>query len=175
MLQVLTEIADTRPSRREMLQTTACGFGHLALMGMFHVIANAGDSLRGGPSPLPHFAPRAKRVIFLFLHGGVSHIDTFDPKPALEKYDGQPLPFETPLQFAEVGNLMRSPWNFQNYGKSGLPVSDLFPHVGGMIDDICLIRSMHVEQVDHGGAILQLHTGSAVFTRPSLGPGSLTV
>ena len=82
---------------------------------------------------------------------------------------GKPLPFDTPLQFAEVGNLLQSPWKFQRYGQSGLPVSELFPHIGSVVDDISFIKSMHVEQVDHGGAILQLHTGSAVFTRPSLG------
>jgi hypothetical protein len=108
-------------------------------------------------------------VIFLFMHGGVSHIDTFDPKPRLTAMDGEPLPFETPLQFAQVGNLMRSPWQFRQYGASGLPVSELFPHIGSMVDDICFLRSMFVEQVDHGGAILQLHTGSAVFPRPSMG------
>jgi hypothetical protein len=108
-------------------------------------------------------------VIFLFLHGGVSHVDSFDPKPALDKYDGKDLPFERPLQFGPTGNLFKSPWKFKNYGESGLPASSLWPHVGSMVDDICFIRSMHVEQVDHGGAILQLHTGSAVFPRPSMG------
>ncbi len=157
------------PSRREILRKTACGFGHVALMGMFQQLAQAGSSPSEVSQPILHFAPRAKRVLFLFMHGGVSHIDSFDPKPQLEKFDGKPLPFERALQFAEVGNLMRSPWQFRNYGECGLPVSDLFPHIGSVIDDICLIRSMHVEQVDHGGAILQLHTGSAVFTRPSIG------
>ena len=155
-------------TRREMLRSTACGFGSVALMGMLQDIAQATAT---GSSAFPnlHFAPRAKQVIFLFLHGGVSHIDTFDPKPELDKRHGQPLPFDQALQFAEVGNLMRSPWKFRHYGECGLPVSDLFPNTGSVIDDLCLIRSMHVEQVDHGGAILQLHTGSAVFTRPSLG------
>ena len=159
-------------SRRSMLQRTACGFGHMALLGMLQRDTAAANSV-SSDNPLvpksPHFAPRAKNVIFLFMHGGVSHIDTFDPKPELERQHGKPLPFETPLQFAAVGNLMKSPWQFQRYGQSGLPVSDLFPQIGSVIDDICLVRSMHVEQVDHGGAILQLHTGSAVFTRPSVG------
>jgi hypothetical protein len=163
----------TEPSRRQLLQSTACGFGHVALMGMLN---GASQRLEAGavssgtqPLQMPHFAPRAKRVIFLFMHGGVSHVDTFDPKVQLDRMHGKPLPFETPLQFAAVGNLLKSPWKFRHYGKSGLPVSDLFPQVGSVIDEICLIRSMHAEQVDHGGAILQLHTGSAVFTRPSLG------
>ncbi|MCH2129166.1 MAG: DUF1501 domain-containing protein [Pirellulaceae bacterium] len=150
----------TTVTRRELLRRTACGFGNVALMGLLARMAQGNNS---------HFRPRAKQVIFLFMHGGVSHIDSFDPKPELEKYDGQPLPYDTPLQFAEVGNLMKSPWKFRRYGQSGLPVSDLFPQIGDVIDDICLVRSMHVEQVDHGGAILQLHTGSAVFTRPSMG------
>lgn len=160
--------ASLLPSRREMLQSTACGFGGVALMGMLGDVARAATTDHG-KFARPNFAPGAKRVIFLFLHGGVSHIDTFDPKPELAKRHGQPLPFDQALQFAEVGNLLRSPWRFRNYGESGLPISDLFPHIGSVIDDICLIRSMYVEQVDHGGAILQLHTGSAVFTRPSLG------
>ncbi|MEO2046849.1 MAG: DUF1501 domain-containing protein [Pirellulales bacterium] len=156
-------------SRRQLLSKVACGFGNVALLGMLDRAADTSASANTLQSSNTHHRPRAKNVIFLFMHGGVSHIDTFDPKPQLAKYDGQPLPFSTPLQFAEVGNLMRSPWKFNHYGESGLPVSDLFPQVGSMIDDICLIRSMHVEQVDHGGAILQLHTGSAVFTRPSMG------
>jgi hypothetical protein len=163
------------PSRRKLLRTAACGFGHVALLGMLQGVSAAMAStdsaaLRNpsGSAP-PHFLPRAKRVIFLFMHGGVSHVDTFDPKPKLIELNGQPLPFDTPLQFNQVGNLMRSPWQFKQYGQSGLPVSDLFPHVGAMVDDICFVRSMFAEQVDHGGAILQLHTGSAVFARPSMG------
>lgn len=160
-------------SRRSMLQASACGFGHTALMAMLQETVRAGESA-ATESPLavkaPHFKPRAKQVIFLFMHGGVSHVDTFDPKPKLDEMHGQPLPFKQPLQFSsDLRNLLKSPWNFQQYGKSGLPVSDLFPHIAQQIDDICLVRSMKVEQVDHGGAILQLHTGSAVFPRPSLG------
>ena len=154
-------------TRRGLLRRVACGFGHTALLGMLGQVARA--TTGAVPGGGPHYRARAKNVIFLFMHGGVSHIDSFDPKPELDKYDGQPLPFTTPLQFAQVGNLMKSPWKFRPYGESGLPVSDLFPHIGSVIDDICQIRSMHVEQVDHGGAILQLHTGSAVFPRPSMG------
>jgi hypothetical protein len=163
------------PSRRQMLRTAACGFGHVALVGLLQNLSHAMGAATPLSSPkstrmaAPHFAPRAKQVIFLFMHGGVSHVDTFDPKPKLTAMDGQKLPFDTPLQFAQVGNLMRSPWRFSQYGQSGLPASELFPHVGSMVDDICFIRSMFVEQVDHGGAILQLHTGSSVFPRPSMG------
>lgn len=159
-------------SRREALRRTACGFGHVALLGMLQGEAESQASVAGS-NPLlprePHFSPRAKRVIFFFLHGGVSHVDTFDPKPQLIKNHDKPFPFEKPLQFAGTGNLMKSPWEFRQYGESGLPVSDLFPHVATMVDEISFIRSMHVEQVDHGGAVLQLHTGSAVFPRPSVG------
>ncbi|MGE3241719.1 MAG: DUF1501 domain-containing protein [Pirellulales bacterium] len=163
--------AGERLSRRQLLRSAACGFGHVALLGM---LQNTASQLQAAQTPatllgMPHFAPRAKRVIFLFMHGGVSHLDTFDPKPQLTKMDGKPLPFDTPLQFNQVGNLMRSPWTFRQYGQSGLPVSDLFPHVGSVVDDLCIVRSMFAEQVDHGGAILQLHTGSAVFPRPSMG------
>ena len=163
-----------QPSRRDLLRNSACGFGHVALLGLLHSEACAErPSVGGRMNPLspkrPQFAPKAKNVIFLFMHGGVSHIDTFDPKPELEKQHGKPLPFKTPLQFAAVGNLMKSPWKFKRYGESGMSVSELFPNIGSVVDDLCFVRSMHVEQVDHGGAILQLHTGSAVFTRPSVG------
>ena len=159
-------------SRREALRRTACGFGHVALLGLLHG-ENQSRGAVADVNPLlprqPHYTPKAKRVIFFFLHGGVSHIDTFDPKPELTRDHEKPLPFDKPLQFGGTGNLMKSPWEFRNYGESGLPVSDLFPHVGSMVDDISFVRSMHVEQVDHGGAVLQLHTGSAVFPRPSVG------
>lgn len=160
-------------TRRQLLQRTACGFGHTAMLALLHEQAEADSSQTAGV-PLaakpPHFAPRAKKIIFLFLHGGVSHVDTFDPKPELDKRHGEPLPFKQQLQFAgQLGNLLRSPWKFQQHGKSGLPVSELFPQIATCIDDVCFVRSMKVEQVDHGGAILQLHTGSAVFPRPSVG------
>ena len=160
-------------SRRNWLQATACGFGHTALLAMLHQQAGGRDTAVSASPLTPkqsHFPPRAKNVIFLFLHGGVSHVDTFDPKPLLDKMDGKPLPFKQGLQFAgDLGNLLRAPWKFKNHGESGLPVSALFPHISTCIDDLCVIRSMKVEQVDHGGAILQLHTGSAVFPRPSVG------
>ena len=170
----LPRVTEAALSRRQLLRRTACGFGHVALLAMFEQCsaALAGDDSRLTNSLAlhpPQYAGKAKRIIFLFMHGGVSHIDTFDPKPKLDEMDGKPLPFQAPRQFAETGNLMRSPWQFHRCGESGLAVSTLFPQVGSVIDDICLIRSMHVEQVDHGGAILQLHTGSAVFPRPSLG------
>ena len=119
----------------------------------------------------PHFPAKAKRVIFLFMHGGPSHLDTFDPKPRLIQDHGKPLPFKRPLTFAEgsTGNLLKSPWEFRQHGQSGIPISSLFPHLSKHADDLCIIRSMVGDSVAHGGATLQLHTGSNTFTRPSMG------
>jgi hypothetical protein len=121
------------------------------------------------------FPARAKRVIFLFMHGGPSSIDTFDPKPYLDANDGKPLPIKQPLTFAaKTGGLMKSPWKFKNCGQSGLPISDLFPNIRECADDLCVVRSMVGEGVDHGAALLQTFTGTFTFTRPSVGPGCFT-
>ena len=147
-------------SRREALRQSARGFGFLAFA----------DLLRGSDAPAPHFAPRAKRVIFLFMKGGPSHLDTFDPKPLLDRDHGKPYPGTRPrVTFAKTGNLLRSPWKFKQHGQSGIPVSELFPHVAGCVDDLCLIHSLHGTNPAHGGAVLKLHTGSDNFVRPSLG------
>ncbi len=119
---------------------------------------------------LPMFPARAKRVIFLFMKGGPSQVDTFDPKPLLTRDDGKPLPFDKPrVQFAATGNLLKSPWSFQQYGESGVWVSELFPHVAKHVDDLCLVHSLHGTNAAHGGALLKLHTGSDNFVRPSMG------
>jgi hypothetical protein len=118
----------------------------------------------------PHFMPRAKRIVFLFMKGGPSHIDTFDPKPQLDRDDGKAPPFALPeVTFAQTGNLLRSPWKFHQHGESGLPVSELFPHVARHVDDLCILRSVHGTNPAHGGAALKLHTGSDQFVRPSMG------
>jgi hypothetical protein len=155
-------------SRRALLRQTACGFGTVALASLLHAEAQRKNPLAVRQ---PHFPPRAKRVIFLFMHGGPSSIDTFDYKPKLAEYDGKPLPFKRPLTFAEgdVGNLMKSPWQFKQHGESGQWVSSLFPHVAQVVDELCIIKSMVGDSVAHGGASLQLHTGSNTFTRPSMG------
>jgi len=146
--------------RRQFLGTAALGFGQVA----FHSLL-ASDG--AGQS---HFPARAKRVIFLFMKGGPSHIDTFDPKPLLDRDHGKPPPFELPrVTFAKQGNLLKSPWQFHRYGESGLPVSDLFPHVAQCIDDLCILRGVHGTNPAHGGAMLKLHTGSDTFVRPSMG------
>ncbi|MEI8379791.1 MAG: DUF1501 domain-containing protein [Planctomycetota bacterium] len=164
-------------SRRDWLQRSACGFGHIALLGMAASESRAANEQAVSPlAPKPpHFPARAKRVVFLFMHGGVSHVDSFDPKPKLAEMNGQPLPIAKPkYEFAPTGNLLASPWKFQKYGQSGIPVSDLFPRIGVCIDDICVIRSMNGgDQVSHGPALLNINTGSGVFARPSLGAWTL--
>lgn len=163
-------------SRRQMLHRCGAGFGALALTDLMARCAAAEAASQSSPpaSPLaartPHFAPRAKRVIFLFMHGGPSHIDTFDYKPLLERDNGKPLPFDKPrVQFAQTGNLLRSPWKFEQYGQSGAWVSELFPHVGRCVDDIAFIKSLHGSNEAHGGALLKMHTGTDTFVRPSMG------
>ncbi len=153
-------------SRRDALTSLAAGFGSIALAGLLARDSFAG----GGVLASPHFRPRAKRVIFLFMHGGPSQVDTFDYKPLLARDNGKPLPFAKPrVQFAQTGNLLASPWKFRQYGQSGAWVSDLFPHVAQVVDDCCFIKSLHGSNPAHGGALLKIHTGSDTFIRPSMG------
>ncbi len=161
-------------SRRQALRCSAIGFGHLAFCSLLGQEMRA-DSAQGktvGPQAAkpPHFAARAKRIVFLFMKGGPSQVDTFDPKPILTRDSGKPAPFELPkVLFAKAENLLKSPWRFKQYGQSGLPVSDLFPHVAQRVDDLCILRSVHGTNPAHGGASLKLHTGSDQFVRPSIG------
>ncbi|MBM3846596.1 MAG: DUF1501 domain-containing protein, partial [Verrucomicrobia bacterium] len=118
----------------------------------------------------PHFTPRAKRIIFLYMPGGPSHVDLFDPKPRLQQDNGKPLPFDKPkLERTKTGNLLASPWTFRQHGQCGTPVSELLPRVSSCIDDICVIRSMLADNINHTGAALQMCTGEQAFSRPSLG------
>src|SRR5436190_14229103 len=166
-------------TRRDMLRQSANGFGLLALAGLYGDASQAADDAATkskssdvlAPRP-PHFPPRAKRIIFLFMHGGPSHIDTFDPKPLLTRDDGKPFPGPKPKKVFNprgMGNLLASPWSFKKYGESGIDVSELLPHVAECVDDLCVIRSMQADNFAHGGALLQLHTGSDTFVRPSIG------
>ena len=158
--------------RRRMLAGSALGFGTLALRSMLLGPASASaasrdDSARSG---FPGFVPRAKRVIFLFMKGGPSHVDTFDYKPKLQADDGKELPFDKPrVQFAPTGKLLASPWKFRPYGESGMMISELFPNVAEQVDRICFLHSVHGTNPAHGGALLKLHTGSDAFVRPSMG------
>lgn len=165
------DFADTPHfSRRRMLQSASGGFGYLALQGLLGAEARAASVVNPLAAKQPQFPARAKRVIFLFMKGGPSQVDTFDPKPMLDRDHGKPPPFALPrVTFAKTGNLLKSPWKFKNYGQSGLPVSDLFPHVGKCVDDLCIIRSLYGTNPAHGGALLKLHTGSDTQVRPSMG------
>lgn len=157
-------------SRRDLLKVSSAGFGSLALAGLL-----AQDEARAASAdPLavkaPHFPARAKRVIFLFMHGGPSQVDTFDYKPLLKRDHGKPLPFARPkVVSSETFNLLQSPWAFKQYGQSGAWVSDLFPETAKCVDDMCFIKSMYGSNSRHGGALLEMHTGSDTFIRPSMG------
>ena len=161
------QVARVPVSRRTLLRQSACGFGLLGLRALL-----AAEETRDPLAPKkPHFRARAQRVIFLFMHGGPSHLDTFDPKPRLIRDHGKPLPFKRPLTFAEeqVGGLLGSPFEFKKRGQSGIEISELFPNLAQHADDLCFIRSMVGDSVAHGGALMQLHTGTNTFTRPSWG------
>jgi hypothetical protein len=163
-------------SRRHFLRRFASGFGMLGLAGLLAEEGFARNSSDAAPlqDPLavrqPHHAARAKRVIFLFMSGGPSHVDTFDPKPRLVRDNGKPLPFEKPkLERTRTGSLLQSPFKFKKCGQSGIEVSELFPHVGSCVDDLCIMRSVVADNINHNGACLQMNTGEQAFSRPSLG------
>ncbi len=160
-------------TRRQMLRAVGTGFGMLGLAGLLANQAAAADADRAS-NPLavrrPHHRPRAKRCIFLYMPGGPSQLDLFDPKPRVMHDNGKPLPFAKPqLERTRTGNLLASPWKFARRGRSGIEVSELLPHVAACIDDICVIRSMVADNINHTGAALQMNTGEQAFSRPSLG------
>ena len=176
---------NTGTSRRSWLGAISQGLGGLALG---QLLAQDRSNVAYGYSQDPeiklaeqarvdavipegcHFEPRVKRVIFVFMHGGPSHVDTFDYKPELIRLHGQPLPIPKPrIQFAQTGNLLKSPWEFKQYGQTGTWVSDLFPNVAKHVDRLTFIKSLHGSNEAHGGALLKIHTGSDTFVRPSLG------
>jgi hypothetical protein len=168
----LTALSRPSVSRRDMLTKCSTGFGLLALSGL--LAERAGADGAGQASPFaprqPHFKPKVKSVIFCFMSGGVSHVDTFDPKPRLKRDHGKPMPVPVrPTMFNEIGNIMASPWEFRRYGKSGLPVSDLFPHIGGCADDLAVIRSMTSVGNEHAQANYFMHTGFSLAGFPSAG------
>ncbi|GIW96424.1 MAG: sulfatase [Pirellulaceae bacterium] len=158
--------------RRTWLKAAGCGFGYLALAGLMGQTARAQRPLAPGT---PHHPPRARRVIFLFMQGGPSHVDTFDYKPLLAEQDGRMLPFDDARVLANTGmrgstqRVMNSPWKFRQYGESGRWVSELFPNLAQCVDDLCFLHAMHTEGVAHGPATLFLHCGATSFIRPSIG------
>jgi hypothetical protein len=152
-------------NRRDALRSLGSGFGMLGLSSLM------ADTM--APRQ-PHFAPRAKHVIYLFLNGGPSQVDTFDPKPMLSKYDGKPLPDDFKIAGKarkDMGGarLLGSPFAFYKCGQSGLEVSDLFPHLGRQIDDVCVVRSMHTDLPAHPQAITQMNSGRLINGYPSMG------
>ncbi len=165
-----------RPTtRREMLQRCASGFGAVALAALLRDPAFASGSnevAMGSSGHGHHHAPRAKNVIFLYMDGGPSQVDTFDPKPMLDRYNGKDpaaLFDVKPTQFNDNGTVLASPWKFQQHGDSGIPVSELFPHVAGCVDELVVIRSMVSEFPEHTFANYFLHSGSGLQGRPSMG------
>lgn len=153
-------------SRRELLAGTANGFGLLALAGL---LGEAGAAAPQPAAPRTHFAPKAKNVIFCFMDGGVSHVDTFDPKPKLAELDGRAFTGSKNPTADVNRQWLRSPWRFRRHGESGMPVSDLFPHISARVDDLAVIRSMKADLPLHSTGVLYLHTGSNNAGRPTLG------
>ncbi len=149
-------------TRRNFLAQAGAGLG---LLGLGQLLAD-----ENFPLGTSRFPARAKRVIFLFMSGGPSHVDLFDPKPQLIVRHGQPLPFAKPtLERTRTGNLLASPWAFAQQGACGLEMSELLPHLARHADDLCVIRSMVADNINHNGACLQMNTGEQAFSRPSLG------
>ncbi len=149
--------------RRDTLKTLSAGFGYLAFAGLATLQAQPRSPLA---ARAPHFLPRAKRVIFLCMHGGPSHLDTFDYKPALRRDNGRSSRYAGSA-------LCSSPWTFRPRGQSGLWISDLYPHLAQHADELCLLRGMHCDNPSHSQAFVQMHTGNFQFVRPSLGAWAL--
>jgi uncharacterized protein DUF1501 len=159
-------------SRRAALKSLACGFGGLALADMLYAADNPLAARAG------HHSPRAKRIIFIFMQGGPSQVDTFDYKPRLEREDGRMRSFQDARTFARDRTIvehrvMKNMWRFRQYGESGKWVSDLFPRIAEHVDDICFLQGMHTEGIAHGPATLFMHTGSINLVRPSVGAWTL--
>jgi Protein of unknown function (DUF1501) len=159
-------------TRREALCKIGGGFGMLSLASLL------GESLLKAETPTnkeswmisdPGFKPKAKHVIFLFMNGGLSQIDSFDPKPMLTKYHGQPMPGGALQHERKTGNLMKSPFGFKKYGQNGTEVSEIFPHLGECVDDMCVVRSVYTEIPNHEPALLMMNTGANFAGRPSMG------
>src|SRR5271163_4266870 len=151
-------------TRRQLLQTMGTGFG---LAGLANVLsAKVDDPLAPKTPPLP---ATAKHVIFLFLNGGPSQVDTFDPKPMLDKYNGKPLPTGNVKTERKTGNLLKSPFAFQKHGQSGIEISEIFSKLGAHADDLCVIRSMNTDRPNHEPSLLMMNCGDKMPGRPSMG------
>jgi hypothetical protein len=158
-------------SRRSFLQTSGCGFGWLAASAMAQKAVADGYGMSGKQ---PHHAPRAKRIIFLFMQGGVSHVDSFDYKPRLIRDDQKVIDVADARSIAKTGKgspqrIKKSLWDFAQHGQTGKWASNLFPNINRHVDDLCFLHGLHTEGVAHGPATLFLHTGTTNFIRPSMG------
>ncbi len=174
----MVDSSSHRPSRREFLLRSGGGFGGVALASLLHndgLLASEGAAGVGNPlAPRePHFKPRARRVIWLFMHGGPSHVDLFDPKPDLVKYAGQELPesFGKVMTRRNVANnpLLAPIKPFRPRGESGLEISDFLPHIAEVADELCVLRSVHGDSVNHPQSVYQMNTGNILMGRPSVG------
>ena len=173
---IFDEINSLPVTRRELLNRSGMGLGALGLLG---VLADQGGTIAPAQAaeayinPMApkagHFPGKAKHVIHFFLNGGPSHVDTFDPKPILEQYAGKNLPNENLRTERKTGAAFPSPYKFKNYGQSGIPVSEIFENVGGCIDDICVIRSMHANVPNHEPSLMLMNCGDQTQVRPSVG------
>jgi len=151
-------------SRRDLLRRSGVGIGMLGLAGLLE----KEQAVQAGTALIPHFRSRAKRVIHFFLNGGPSHVDTFDPKPALQKYAGQAIP-NTRITERKTGAAFPSPFKFSRYGQSGIEVSELFAKTGEHIDDVAVIRSMYAQVPNHEPSLMLMNCGDSIQSRPSLG------
>ena len=156
--------------RRNILRMAANGFGAVAMESLLQGATPRANPLAAKP---PHFAAKAKSVIFLFMVGAPGQMDTFDPKPALAKYAGQPLPesygkIVSQFTTGDTG-FLPSPWEFKRYGQSGMPVSSLYPHLSGCVDDICFVRNFYTESIVHAPAMYQVQSGRILMGYPSMG------
>jgi hypothetical protein len=177
MAEQQPDVADNFLTRRQMLERCGFGLGAIALTSLLEgnaLAANPPSAIRNpqsntplAPKP-PHFAPKVKRVIHLFMNGGPSQVDTFDPKPMLTKYDGKTLPIHLKTE-RKTGVGFGSPYKFQKYGQSGIEVSELYPHVAEHVDELCIIRSMHTDLPNHEPSLLMMNCGDLRQVRPSLG------
>ena len=157
----------SRLSRREALLRAGSGFGIVALNSLLNQEILAYSP---GTGAIPQFAAKAKRIIWLFMGGGVSHVDTFDPKPLLQKHHRKKIPIKLPSHLRDGSNkVLASPFKFQQYGQSGLPISELFPHMARHADKFCVLRSMYCDSIDHTGATLQTFCGAVSLPRPGIG------
>src|SRR5262245_37234999 len=151
-------------SRREFLWQVGGGFAGLALLDLL--------AREAGAAPKPtHHAAKAKHAVFLFMNGAPSQVDTFDPKPALTKFEGTPYKGDTPVgsNGRPIGHLMQSPFPFTQHGQSGLPISSLFPHTAKFADDLCVLRGMYTDTAAHASGCLQMNTGSVQIGKPCIG------